>query len=206
MKKIGNIVTNDKIDVNDRFNVVISIDDCIPDIPTLIFGYYNARTIFPDTELIINDRKFSEILYWTFTRAEMVRESDSDLELFINLCYKQLETQVKYFFIDSIHLSEDKLLRTYEKLKNTENMVGYLHNDRMIYMYGDGIIFGLDLELSKFVGIDPIKVQNKFSKFVNGLISSKTLPDIYLEDISHLNGAVKYVPYLYFLDKTSNII
>jgi hypothetical protein len=205
VKKIGNIVsTKQKVNVSDRFNVVTSLDDCYEGIPTLIVGYEYACGLFPDTELIIKTRKIDENTHWTFTKSEAVREYESDIELFVNFCYEKLQSDIIYFFIDIVHLSHDSLVKTYDKLKSIDKLIGYIHDNRMIYLYGDGIIFGFDLELSKFTGKDPEKVKENFSALANGLITQKELPEQYNDDMFYLNNGLKYTPYLCYLDELDN--
>lgn len=204
MNKIGNVVTQKKIKLSDRFNVVTSLSDCDSNIPTLIIGYYDACKMFPDIELIINHRTIDDNTFWTFTRPESVREHESDVELFIDFCYKRIQSKVKYVFVDTIHLRDDEITEIFDAIKNSKIIVGYLHNNRMIYLYCGKVIYGIDLELSKFLGKDPEKVRNRFDKLSNGLLTLTDLPSQYEEDIIKLDNNVKYIPYLCFLDGLNN--
>ena len=198
MKKIGNIICAGKVEVNDRFNVVDSLDQCLPDIPTLILGLKLTSTIYPDITPRTTDRELQPNIFWGFGKTESRREYEIDLELFIQHCYKLFKESVKYFFVDNIHLSEANLERTREKIKNAEGLTGYIHNDRMIYLYGDGFIFGIDLEISQFVGLDVEKIIIRFDKFTGGLL--KKIPPQYQEDIERLGGKVRFFPYLVYSD------
>jgi hypothetical protein len=204
VKKIGNIISGKKLVVWDRFNVVPSLSECVSDVPTLVIGYKESRELFPDTELIFKNRKINENTFWTFSKRENVRDYETDLDEFMNNCYKRLQSKPIYFFVDTVHFSEAKIARTFEKIKSVDNLIGYIHNNRMIYLYGDGIIFGIDLELSKFIGNDPNKVISRFEKLTDGLITPKDLPSYFQEDLIKLDNAVKYIPYLWFLDELNN--
>lgn len=201
MHNIGNIVSPTKIEPVYRMNIVDSLDKCIPDIPTLVVGFDLISEIYPHRTPRVDNRKMDDYVYWTFNKHESRREFEIDIENFINACYKQLMGAVKYFFVDNIQLSEYNLWRTYEKIKHADVLVGYFHNDRMIYLYNDGIIFGMDLEICKFVDLDPEKVVNRLNISTGGLFDSKSIPGFYAEDVERLGTNIKYIPYLCFLDE-----
>ena len=58
---IGNIITSDKLKVDENFNVVDSLDKIIEGIPTLIIGLDNVKKL--DTKLNYVDRKLDDLTY-----------------------------------------------------------------------------------------------------------------------------------------------
>lgn len=201
MKKIGNIICHRQIDANHRFNVITDMTECIPDIPTLVVGFKLSCELFGESNINFHNRKINDYLFWTFAKNENRRDFEIDIELFIQHCYNQLIKNVQYFFIDRIHWTENQLLRANNKIKNSKSLIGYIHNNRMIYLHCDDLLFGIDLELSKFLSVDPEKIKSKLDQDTGGLIEFKDLLPEYHEDIERLEGAIKYIPYLLHLDK-----
>jgi hypothetical protein len=66
--KIANIVTNNKINVSEDFNVVTSMDDIIHGIPTLIVSFSYVNKHYPDFDVL--EMKIQDNLYWTCTPNE----------------------------------------------------------------------------------------------------------------------------------------
>lgn len=200
MKLIGNIVTNTKIEASERFNVITSLDNCIKGIPTIIIGYDLTKELCIDKKINSIYREIEPNLFWTFKKTESRREFEKNIEIFIELCYKNIISGINYFFIDHIQLSQANLIKTYDKLKSIPNLVGYIHEDRLIYLYGDNFIFGIDLDNVSYVNLDSDKLKHKISDFVGGLITTNELPPQYTIDIERFDGNIKYVSYLCYLD------
>lgn len=194
---VGNIVSATKINVSDDFNVVKSMDDIIHGLPTLIVGFDIAVKHFPDLDVIT--RKASENVFWTFKRTEKREIFEEDIYNFTRFAYRALTDSLTYFFIDPIQLSTKSIKRLLKKLYGLTNPITYRHDD-MVYIYGDGIIFGLDLTLLQFINL---KVEKIISKL---LIKSQVFLDknqIFIEykkRVENLDNQVKFIPYLYSIE------
>ena len=74
----------------------------------------------------------------------------------------------------------------------------------MIYIYGDNLIFGIDLKLLHFVGLDINKIKYKIkTKSIVFLGESEILIE-YKNYIDELGLQVKYLPFLYFIRNEQN--
>jgi len=67
MKKIANIVSTQKVDVSEYFNVVESMDEIIHGLPTLIVDYYYIDKHYPNFDIAVS--KIQDNLFWTFKRT-----------------------------------------------------------------------------------------------------------------------------------------
>ena len=104
MKKIGNIVTNGcKTIYNELFNVVRSIDDCIPGLPTLVVGWSNMKSMFPEANT--TEKAFNGI-NWTFTKTERRCDYEEDIVEFYRNSLKNSLSNVRYVYIDIINYYE----------------------------------------------------------------------------------------------------
>ena len=76
----------------------------------------------------------------------------------------------------------------------------YNHLNRMIYIYGDNIVFGVDIEILSYIGIDYNKVLTKLSKIPNCLFIDEKIFNIYRGMINKINGKVRLIPYIYEIE------
>jgi len=70
----------------------------------------------------------------------------------------------------------------------------------MVYIYCDCIIFGVDLNLMEFIGLDKDKVILKIKIKSKYFLSKFTIFIEYKNRLENLDGQVKYVPYLYLIE------
>ena len=92
---------------------------------------------------------------------------------------------------------QKKIIRKIYSLKNPKV---YNHLNRMIYIYGDNIVFGVDTEMFSYIGIDFKKVLDKLSKISNCLFIDEKIFNIYKSIINKINGKVRLIPYIYELE------
>jgi tetrahydromethanopterin S-methyltransferase subunit G len=85
---IGNILIDNKLKVDDNFNVVDSFDELIEGIPTLIIGLDNANKL--NKKLNYVDRKIDNNTFWTFSKSEKRMLFEDDIFYFIENSYKSL--------------------------------------------------------------------------------------------------------------------
>jgi hypothetical protein len=111
---VANIVSNNKINVSEDFNVVKSMDEIIHGLPTLIVGFDYMDKHYPDFNIL--DRKVSENLYWTFKKTERRDKHDEDLTWFMVNSYNDLIKDISYVFIDPLQYKTKVLLKILRKI------------------------------------------------------------------------------------------
>lgn len=195
--KVGNIVSTTNITITDDFNVVKSLDDIIQGLPTLIIGWDYVKKNYPDYD--ITDRKLSDNLYWTFKKTEKRELHEEDIYNFIQKIYSDLLANINYVFIDPIINNKKVIKKILKKINSIKQIVSYHHND-MIYMYGENIIFGIDLNLINFMGFDVNRIISKIKDKSKYFLTKSSIFIEYKDKVENLDNQVKYIPYLYLIN------
>ena len=198
MKIIGNTVTNKKFEINRRFNLVESYDDIIPGIPTLIIGFQSVKKLFPEFNVL--KHQINKNLYWTFDKNEKKDKFNQIVIEFVDTCFLRFVNDINFIYIDPIHYSKKKLDKISKKLSELKNPKGIIKDDRVIYIYGDKIIFSFDLDICEFAGISRGSIINKFKKLVGGFLDIDEILIEYGNDIAALDDSIRYLPFLYSID------
>lgn len=201
--KIGNILTNSKIVVSTDFNVVSKIDDIIPELPTLIVGFEYVNKNYPDFNITKIELKPN--FYWTFKRTEKRDKYDQDLLWFVTKCYKDLVSKIKYVFVDPIQYNTRDLIKIYKKIKSINRKITYVNGD-MIYIYGENLIFGLDLKLFKYVGTDVVSLKKKIKDNSDTFLEKNDILIEYKNTVGSLSNEIKYLPFIYSIRHEKNTI
>lgn len=194
---VGNIVTHSNINVDKYFKVVKSLDDIIDGLPTLIVGWDIVKTINPNADFI--DKKLSETIFWTFKKSERRDIFEDDFYNFTEYCYGLLIKDIEYNFIDLIQLNETELKNIFRFIKKCENVVGYLYN-KMLYIFVEKTIYGIDLTLLKYMDYNTDDVLCKIKSYCSVFLDNKEILIEYKDVIDMLNNEVKYIPFLYSIE------
>ena len=195
--KIANIVTSNSLEVDDNINIVESIDDAIEGLPTLVTSYKWVTENYDEYD--VYDKKLNDKLYWTFSKTERRDIFFDDVDNFIKIANKDLVANIDYIFVDPILLKLSVIKKIIKKLYSLSNKVSFKHMD-MIYVYGDGLIFGIDLNLLNYIGINVERVENKIKKNSNVFLENDEIFIEYKSNMERLNDSVKYIPYLYSIN------
>jgi len=194
--KIANIVTTNKVDVTDDINVVNDIKDIIEGIPTLVTSYQWLIKNYDDYDLY--NKKLDDNLYWTFARTERRDIFTNDVENFITIANKKLIENISYIFIDFIQYHPSTIKKIVKKIITLKNKIAFKHKD-MIYIYGDNLIFGVDLDLINYMGYDSKMIENKIKTKCDVFLEDSEIFIEYKDNMERLNHSVKYIPYLYYI-------
>lgn len=191
--KIANIVTTQKINISNYFNVVDSMDNITHGIPTLLVGFDYVNKHYPDFDIM--EREIEPNLYWIFKKTEKRDEYEIGLRWFIDKILNDLIKNVHYVFVDIMQYKKNKLVKILRKILSINKIYSVINND-MIYIYGDNLIFGVDLKLFRFIGYNTDKIKLKVQQKSVGFYS---VDDILIEDkniINELGSQIRYLPYL----------
>lgn len=191
---IGNIVTLDKIKVDDNFNVVNSFNEVIEGIPTLVVGTNIANDSYGNLNYI--DRKIDELNYWTFSKKEKRGLFEEDLFYFIENSYKNLTNRLEYIFVDVIIFNDEKIKKIFDKIESYKDNISFL-TDKMLYIYSDKYIFGIDLRQIEYIRGDVDKFIKKVKRFSKDFLSNNEILIEYKNNLGMLEDELKYIPVLY---------
>lgn len=191
---LGNIVTNSEIKVSEIFKVVKSIEQIDKRLPTLIVGFDLICELYPYFNIL--EFQVDKNIYWTFKRTEKRDKFDEDLSNFTTIVYKRLINEVKYIHIDFLLYKPKQLRKILRKIISGENVISVKYKNN-VFIYLENLIFGLDLELLRFmkVNVDKIltKINLKSLKFLDG----DSIFIDYKREVMLLNGKEYYLPLLY---------
>jgi hypothetical protein len=194
---IANIVSATNVNVSCDFNVVKSLDQTVQGLPTLIIGWDYVKKNYPDYNII--NRKLSGDLFWTFKKTEKRELHEEDIYYFVESSYKNLIKDVIYTFIDPIQFSRKNIIKFLKALNKTKKIISYKH-DNMIYICFNNYVFGIDLKLTEFIGLNTDKLLNKIKNKSNSFLDKNMIFIEYKNRIENLDNQVKYIPYLYSIE------
>jgi hypothetical protein len=201
--KIANIVTNNKINVSEDFNVVKSMDEIIHGLPTLIVSFSYVNKHYPDFDVM--EIHIQDNLYWTCTPSESRDKFREDVFRFVYMVYKNLFDKVSYVFVDPIQYKSKALLKITRKILSLENKITYI-NGKMIYIYSDNIIFGVNLNLLEYIGLDIEKIKTKIISLSSVFLVHEDIFIEYKDTIGDFDNQYRFIPYLYSIKHEQNNI
>lgn len=195
--KIANIITDTKLTLTNQFNVVSSMDEIIHGIPTLIIGFKLVNHLYPNFDIL--NIEVEKNIYWTFKKNEKRDKYNDDLNWFIEKVYNDLTKNCNYIFVDLIQLKNVSLIKVFRKIKSINKITSYINND-MVYISGENLIFGVDLNLIEYVGLDRNKILNKIKNISNVFLCNNEIIIEYKRYYDDLGLPIKYIPYLYSIN------
>lgn len=205
--KLANIVTTNKISVSDEFNVVTAMGDIIHGLPTLIVGFDYVNKHYPAFD--ITNIQVEPNLYWTFKRTERRDKFEEDLDWFKTKVYSDLTNKVNYIFFDPIQMQIKTIWKIIRKIYSIEYKVAFVNN-QMVYIYGDNLIFGIDLSLLSYMGMNTNKIKDKIKHICDVFLNDNKILIEYRKNVGLLGNQVRYIPFLYTIshgqNNTSSII
>jgi hypothetical protein len=201
MKKIANIVSTHKVDVSEYFNVVESMDQIIHGLPTLIVDYYYVDKNYPNFD--IGDSRLEDNLYWTFKRTHKRDKYNEDLDCFVRFVYYNLIKDVNYLFVDPIQYPYKSLRKAIKKIHSIDNLISY-KTGNMMYIYGEKLIFGIDLKLLNYMGFDTSKLLTKIIAKSSVFLEDENIFIEYKQIIDELDKQIRFIPYLHSILNEKN--
>ena len=191
---IGNIVSSSVIKEENfiLFDEIESIDNSLP---TLIVGWDKTKQIFGNKISILN-KKISDNLFWTFLPKERRVDYDDDLSNFKKLCINTFGAELSYVYIDPIHDKSKKIKKILKKIYSFEESISYITDKNMLYILGDNIIFGVDLNITEFIGIGNDKILSRIHNLPSSVLIDNEIFNKCKEFIIKLDNDYKLVPYV----------
>lgn len=202
MQKIGNIVCSPQTKVDDIFYKFKSCAEIDNNLPTMVIGIENAKGCienFSILEKIYDNGKFR----WTFKKNERRIDYEEDLKQFIDYCYNNIISDIKYVYIDLIKYSLNRIKKFIKYIQNSNTKYCYqMFNENFIFIYDKEYktVYGLSLSLCEYIGIKKQKVLNKLFDNKNNVEIKKL--NFFNDNIKHIiNSNPHYIPpfYEYFV-------
>lgn len=198
---LANIVSNTEINLSDDFNVVNSIDNIVEGLPTLIIGFENVKKLYPEFDVTSN--KVKDKVFWTFKKNEKRDRYEEDLKWFVKKIYVDLVNEISYVFVDPIQYKGQTLIKIVRKIYRSKKIISY-EDENMIYIYADKIIFGIDLKLFKYIGMNTDKIKSTIKSISSVFLLKNEILIEYKNIMSVFNNKNRYLPYLYLIKNEKN--
>ena len=192
---IGNIVTN--LDLKEEnYNIVNHLDDINKDLPTLIIGWSLTKTLVEDVSIL--HKRIDEKLQWTFSEKERKVDFEIDVDFFKKDCYNRLGKDIIYVYVDIIHSSKSKIKKIVSKIKSFKEVIFYVGKNNMLYIYDENIVFGVDLNMTKLIGVDSNRLLKKISDLPNSILIKNEIFNKCSGIVKKINNKnSKILPYIY---------
>ena len=95
---LGNIVTQNKINVSSFIHVTNDFNNIDTGIPTLIIGWGLVKELFPEQNIL--EFKIKDNVYWTFSKREKRYQYEKDIITFIEKITFEMNKRVNYRFFN----------------------------------------------------------------------------------------------------------
>ncbi len=89
---------------------------------------------------------------------------------FVNHCYNEFGENLPYVYLDLLLGKRMINFRIIRKILSLKNPVTYISDTNMVYIYDEGIIFGLDLNVVKLFEDKYEKILNKVKNLENNTL------------------------------------
>lgn len=192
MKYIANVITKYRYE---KFSDFVLVTDSLTNVdlslPTLIVGWEEAKSFFPEANIL--NHTIKDDIMWTFSPRERRNEYERDCEEFKRRTIKVLSKKINYKYFNIFAESCDNIKKVIRYIKKKQSIIFVTYN--MLYLlYGEKII-GFSLDDAEYIGIKKEKIINLikgnkliFNNSFLGEIDKRTFYD---------NNVI--VPYLYSL-------
>jgi hypothetical protein len=191
---LGNIVSKDEIKVSEIFKVVKSINDVDKSLPTLIVGFDLISELYPDFNIL--DFRVDKNTYWTFKRNEKRDKFEEDLTNFTRIVYTSFFKGVKYIHIDFLLYKPRQLKKILRKILSGEKIISVQYKNN-VFIYFENLIFGLDLEMLRYLRVDVDKILRKIRVISLKFLECNSIFIKNKREIQILDNKEYYLPLLY---------
>ena len=192
---VGNIVTNSKLDI-ENFKVCNKLETIDKNLPTLIIGWENTKKLLGENVSILH-KQIDNFTYWTFSTKERKSEYEIDLDSFISKCYNTFGEHLPYVYLDLLMGKRMVNFRIIRKILSLNNPITYISDSNMVYIYGENIIFGIDLNVVSLFEEKYEKILTKVKNLQNNTLVDLEIFNKCKDLILKLKNKDKYIPYIY---------
>ena len=168
MKYIANIITKNKIEVSEFFNVATDLTSVDTSLPTLIVGWKDVKNYFPEQDIL--EYNITPTISWTFSKREKRYQYEKDINNFIERVIKNIDKVINYRFFNYMLSTDKKRNDFYNYINKGGNSIYY--NSRFAYIYNpvDKLTLGVSLQDLKYIGIDILTFVKEINLNNNNII------------------------------------
>lgn len=162
MEKLGYIISNTKIKgVDDYIEVTTDPSYFTSDKPSLLVGLELARSNIKNFSILNKNPEKNK--FWTFAKTEKRTDYERDLNKFYKYVLTSLIDNVKYYYVDLTRINKTKIKALLNILSNDSVKYLYFYKE-MLYLYHEGYILGVSLQMLRYMGFNVDKRIKKILK------------------------------------------
>lgn len=190
----GNIITNSDITI-DGFRVYSKDEPIDNDLPTLIIGWELTKEMYGYNVSILH-KKINVKTFWTFTPKERKVDFENDLESFKEFCYNTFGDNIPYVYLDMLYGKKPINRRIIKKIVSLDNPYIYISSNDIAYIFGDNIIFGVDLNILTYFDGKRDKILNKIKSLKNCVLIDYKIFNNYRDLLYKIKNKNRLIPYI----------
>lgn len=190
----GNILTSSNIK-EDNFKICKKLESIDETLPTLVIGWSKAKELF-GSDISILHKKINGRLSWTFDSKERKSDYEIDLDKFKQDCINNFGNNIPYVYLDIIHYKLKVIKKIINKIKNLVDPYTYISDTNMLYIYGENIIFGIDLNVIDYTNISKQKIINKVLSIKNNTLIDEEIFNKCRGLLYNNKNKIKLIPYI----------
>ena len=171
-------------------------DDLIDnDLPTLIIGWDLVKEMY-DGKVSILHKSINIRTYWTFNSKERKADFESDIESFKEFCYNSFGDNIPYVYLDILYGKKNINKKIIKKILTLVNPYIYLSDNNMVYIFGDNIIFGIDLNILDYFDNKKEKVLKTINNLNSAVLIDSEIFNKYRDFLYKIKNKNRLIPYI----------
>ena len=192
---VGNIVADNDI-TEENFIIYSDLEEIDNDLPVLIVGWEKTKELFGDDVSILH-KQITKNIFWTFAEKERKVDFEVDMISFKQLCYKSFGENIPYVYLDILHGKRHINKKIINKIYTLKDTISYIGKNNMLYILGENIVFGVDLNITTMIGVEKEKIIDRIKKIPNSILLGNEIFNKCKGFINKIDNREKMVPYVY---------
>lgn len=191
----GNIVSDSGLSIEGfkSFSINDNIDN---DLPTLYVGWNLVKEKFGKTVSILH-KEIDIKTYWTFSNKERKVDYEIDIEHFKEHCFNKFGDNIPYVFLDILYGKHKINKKIIKKILSLSEPTIFITENDMIYIYGDNIIFGVDLNVLDYFENKKEKILSKIKQIKNSVLIDSDIFNKYRDFLYKIKNKNRLIPYIF---------
>lgn len=190
----GNVISKTPILIEGFINY--GKDDLIDnDLPTLIIGWDLVKEMY-DGKVSILHKSINIRTYWTFNSKERKADFESDIESFKEFCYNSFGDNIPYVYLDILYGKKNINKKIIKKILTLVKPYIYLSDNNMIYIFGDNIIFGIDLNILDYFDGKKEKTLRVINNLNSAVLIDSEIFNKYRDFLYKIKNKNRLIPYI----------
>ena len=171
-------------------------DDLIDnDLPTLIIGWDLVKEMYYDKVSILH-KSINIKTYWTFNSKERKADFESDIESFKEFCYNSFGDNIPYVYLDILYGKKNVNKKIIKKILTLVKPYIYLSDNNMVYIFGDNIIFGIDLNILDYFDGKKEKTLRAINNLNSAVLIDSEIFNKYRDFLYKIKNKNRLIPYI----------